>query len=394
MPYLGDEVAAPVCQGSASMPELQRCLGAAMTERLFTAAQCVASTGTELVHRDFLGTAVPPPPRQQIDHNTFFDLEDLTMPLATGVAAMWLVQQQRLDLQLTVQKALPAFAAPHFAQITVDMLLDHSSGLPATAALIEQGSAPQRWGQREHAAALQEALRNVPLERPPGTAAQPSSLGFLLLGWIIEAVVRQPLDRFLAKEIYGPWGLADALLFVPPTGKLAVKRRFVSTRSSPLRGRLCCGEVADDLAWAQGGVAGHAGLFGTATGIWRLCQALLHGYRGEQPTLLGAATLKRFWTRSRRFGTSRTLGWDTPTMLPSSAGKRLPRTAVGQVSPQGPSLWLDPQSQFVGVLLINQVPTVPAARLLKLRARIFELLTAQAAAGPPPGSEGGWDKYF
>jgi CubicO group peptidase (beta-lactamase class C family) len=389
-------VEAPACTSLAVLPEVQRALHAAEVQQLFTAVQSIGSVQGGIFHRQAAGTVRPPPPRQPIDQETFFDLHELTMPLATALAALFLVQAKRLDLNLPVATALPRFVEPHFSQITVDMLLDHSSGLPAQATLYSPDARLGRhsvWGSRGALEACQTSLRQVPLEAAPGTQACTSALGYQLLGWVLEKVVGQPLDKFLHKEIYGPLGLQGSLFFLQPQSKLAAPRRFVCSGTSAWRQKLLCGEVFDDNAWAQGGVAGHAGLFGTASGVWRLGQALLAAHGGE-PGLFHPGTLKRFWTRSRRFATQRTLGWDTPTGVDSEAGGRGSRSAVGEVSRFGPSLWLDFQLQTVSVLLFNQQAGVDAAAARRLRARIYGLMAAQAAVGAPAADDADWNDLF
>jgi CubicO group peptidase (beta-lactamase class C family) len=386
---------APACTTQRSVAEMDRATASGLVQRLFGAAQCVASVQGGIFHRGFCGLPQPPT-KVPMEHTAVFDLGQLTMPLATAVAAQVLVAHHRLDLNKTVAQLLPEFKAAPFDQITLTMLLDHSSGLPANADLGEAlreadrllAPAARAAGSRRSEPMLRLALRAVPLAHAPGTVAQVSNLGYLLLGWLLEKVVSEPLDVFVHKEIYRPLGLHEELFFVQPRQRTAAKRTFVAGHSvapegSQGPGSMVVGTVADAHAAALGGVAGHAGLFGTASAVWRLAQTLLQCHRGEA-TLFHTGTLKRFWTRSQRFLTTRTLGWDTPTVLNSSAGKRLSRTAVGHVSTQGPSLWIDTQSQTVGVLLFNALPSAPAAAAIKFRARLFELIASHAASGPPP----------
>jgi CubicO group peptidase (beta-lactamase class C family) len=312
------------------------------------------------------------------------------------------VAHHRLDVNKTVAQLLPDFKAAPYDQITLTMLLDHSSGLPAAADLGEAlreadrllPPAARAAGSRRSETMLRTALRAVPLSHAPGTVTQVSNLGYLLLGWLLEKVVSAPLDVFVQREIYGPLGIGEELFFVQPRRRTAAKRTFVAGHSvapdgAQGSGSTAIGTVADANSAALGGVAGHAGLFGTASAVWRLAQTLLLCHRGEA-TLFHTGTLKRFWTRSQRFVTTRTLGWDTPTVLNSSAGKRLSRTAVGHVSTQGPSLWIDTQSQTVGVLLFNGLPTAPQDATVKFRARLFELIASHAASGPPPEDDRAW----
>lgn len=153
-----------------------------------------------------------------------------------------------------------------------------------------------------------------------------------------------------------------------------------------MRGKLLLGEVHDPMAWHLGGVAGHAGLFGTAGAVWHLAQVLLDCYHGRL-NFFHSGALARFWTRSRRPpGTTRTLGWDTPAAFNSAAGSRLSRQAVGHLGFTGTSLWIDPMHEVVGVLLTNAAypsRVDKAEPLRRLRARVYDLIAADAALGPP-----------
>jgi CubicO group peptidase (beta-lactamase class C family) len=320
------------------------------------------------------------------------------------LAALFLVARHRLELGVSVASVLKDFAAPPFTQITLDMLLDHTSGLPADAPLYEALHGADRHlppsgrlvGSRQAAKSMRQALAAVPLAAEPGKTVLYSQLGFILLGWALEEVVGKPLDMFLEQEVYGPLGLAEELLFLPVGAPQHRKMPpVVATASCPWRGRVMHAEVFDSNAWALGGVAGNAGLFGSGQAVWRLAQCLLDCFRGEN-TFFHTGTVMRFWTRSRRAQTTHTLGWDTPTVLDSAAGKRLSRTAVGQVSNTGPILWIDPSYDTVGVFVNNGVgEATTKAQVHKVGARVFELIAANASLGPPPPDVGeAWQRLI
>ncbi len=329
-----------------ALPEVVRAIQRGIIDHICSAAQCVASVQGAVMHRQPQGTVTFEPPKLAVDNATLFDLGDLSMPLGAGLATLQLVAQHRLDITVPVARVLPEFGSGPHAQITIDMLLDHTSGLPADAPVVEALRKTDRLlhpdqqvlGRRTSAAQLRQLVAQTPLLAPPGTQTLVSRVGFMVLGWVLEGVTGKPLDVWLNQEIYQPLTLDDELLFLPPDAKRRLGKPPVCAANGtcPFRDRRLRGEVHDPMAWALGGVAGHAGLFGTASGVWRLAQRLLecsHAAHGFFHT----GTLNRFWTKSRRMQTTRTLVWDTPTMLQSSAGKRLSRTSVSATPrPRGP----------------------------------------------------------
>src|SRR5262249_36890051 len=154
---------------------------------------------------------------------------------------------------------------------------------------------------------------DVRLDSEPGTKMEPSDLGFMLLGWIIENIVQLPLDVFLQREVYRDLRLDRDLFYVrhdEPQAKVGPKRVFAASEQSEWREKLLQGEVQDNNAWAVGGVAGHAGLFGTVDGVWHLVHKIWETYAGKGRAFL-SGPVHRFWTRSKRLrGTTRALAWD------------------------------------------------------------------------------------
>ena len=370
-----------------AVPDLDRAVQTGTYGKLFSAAACVASVRGGILHRAAYGHLRAPPPPQLVDAATLFDLASLTKPLATALLAMLLWSRQRLDIEAPVSTFLKDFRHPPFDKITVAMLLDHSSGLPATAPVWEKLRRP---GTPSACAEIRARVAKVALVAQPGAKACYSDLGFLILGWILEVAGARPLDQLATETLFRPLGLQRELFFVrhqgPRPGGIQPRRRFAATEQCPSRAKLLQGEVHDPLAWHLGGVAGHAGLFGTAGAVWHLAEVLLECYHGRL-NFFHSGALARFWTRSRHpQGTLRTLGWDTPTASNSAAGSRLSRQSVGHLGFTGTSLWIDPMHEIVGVLLTNAVypnrddKDLP---LLRLRARVYDLIAAEAALGPP-----------
>ncbi len=287
--------------------------------------------------------------RRAMTTATVFDLASLTKPLATTLAVMLLHQRGRLDVAAGLGSVLPAFAGSDKAGVTVAQLLSHTSGLPDYRPYHAQ-LAPLPF--RERAPALRELLRREPLVHRPGDRVLYSDLDFMILGWVVEAVSGQRLDRFVAQEVYAPLGV-DGLFFIDlQAGRPELS--FAATEACPWCGRILEGEVHDENAHAIGGVAGHAGLFGTAAAVDAVIAELLQAYHGPAPgRLYQAAAVRRFLARVP--GTDKTLGFDMPTPPNPSCGRFFPASSVGHLGFTGTSFWVDIEQRIAVVLLTNRV---------------------------------------
>jgi CubicO group peptidase (beta-lactamase class C family) len=224
--------------------------------------------------------------------------------------------------------------------VTLRDLLAHTSGLP--------GGWVKLFLEHRGREAFERAICAMPLEYPPRSRSVYSDLDFMLLGFILDADA--PLATRLATML-GQMGIVQELQFTPPP---LWQRRIAPAGHDPWRGRLLVGEVQDENAHALDGVAGHAGLFGTAAAVGDYARHLLQVLDGRRGAF-GRDTLLAFITRDARVpGSSRGLGWDT--MLPtSSCGTRMSARAFGHTGFTGTSLWIDPERGVYVVLLTNRV---------------------------------------
>jgi len=275
-----------------------------------------------------------------IDLETPFDLASLTKVIATTSLLMKLVDDARLALYEPVAASFLEWRGADREATTVRDLLEHASGLAAR--LVD--APPESRREFEHDICV------MPLEYPLRTRSVYSDLGFILLGFLAADRGRGSLAELFTSF----WTDPNLTFELPP----AVKRRAAPTlplEEDPRRGRRLAGEVHDNYAAALGGVAGHAGLFGTAPAVGAFARALLNAARGApSSTPFNGARLAQFLTRSAVPGSSRALGWDT--MLPtSSCGIRMSPNAFGHVGFTGTSLWIDPGRDRYFVLLTNRV---------------------------------------
>jgi CubicO group peptidase (beta-lactamase class C family) len=324
----------------------RRTIASAIDSRVFPAATLEVGRSAAPIWQDALGTAGFDDPTP-VSLETPFDLASLTKPIATTTVVMQGVFDRRLRLDDRVSAYIPEWRGPDRAEATLRDLLEHASGLPAR--LID--ALPSSRREFEH------DISTMPLEYAPRSRSVYSDLGFILLGFIAADRAARPLDeQFDAVRIGLTGGVSrDVLRFALDPGQ---RRRAAPTwpmAEDVRRGRRLVGEVHDDYAWALGGVAGHAGLFGTASAVGAFARAVLRAARGEESVEgpLPPQLVREFVTRSSVPESSRALGWDT--MLPtSSCGTRMSSSAFGHLGFTGTSLWIDPGRDRYFVLLTNR----------------------------------------
>jgi CubicO group peptidase (beta-lactamase class C family) len=303
--------------------------------------------------------------------DTIYDLASLTKVLATTTAAMILTERGRLALDRPVAFYLPDFVEPYDTaadplwaargEVTVRHLLAHTSGLPAYERFFLRA--------REKSHVLEEA-QALPLDEAPGRKTVYSDVGFILLSAIIEQAAGQSLDAFCEKEIFAPLGMKDTR-FNPPQ---ELWNRIAPTeQDNEFRKRLIRGEVHDENAWVMGGVAGHAGLFGTAGDLAAFSRMLLAGGRVNAMQILKRETIAEFtraWPAAE--GPARGLGWDKPSE-PSSCGRHFSASSYGHLGFTGTSLWIDPEKDLFVILLTNRVhPTRTNEAIRQVRPAVHD----------------------
>jgi CubicO group peptidase (beta-lactamase class C family) len=284
---------------------------------------------------------------------TIYDLASLTKVIGLATAAMLAVEDGRLELDAPVQRYVPAFAGPGKDRVTIRMLLAHASGLPGWRPLFRET------GSR---ADLFSMTNGTPLDAAPGTAETYSDLGFIVLTQAIEAGYGERLDSLLARRLFQPLGMTS-VRFSPPPG---MRERIAPTGHEPWRGRVLRGEVHDENAARMDGVSGHAGLFGAADDLLTFAEWMLGQTDGR--------TILHEFTRRQHLvpGSSRALGWDTPSPG-SSAGRFLSPTSFGHTGFTGTSLWIDPEHHLAIALLSNRVhPTRDNPRWAPVRAGVAD----------------------
>ncbi len=301
-----------------------------------------------IIALDGVGRFTYEPDSPAVAAPTVYDLASVSKVVATTAMAMLLYDRGQLDLDSPVGEVLPGFIvgaeAPRLrAQVSLRHLLAHSSGLPAYARLFDQHSTP---------AALFAACLQMPLEVPPGTRAEYSDIGFILLGKALEVLARESLDSFCHREIFAPLGMTTTRYRPPPSWRALIPP---TVNDTAFRHRVIQGEVHDENCSVLGGVSGHAGLFSNALDVLNFAGCVLaSGNAPDGRPIFRQSTIEVFSSRqSPPADSSRALGWDTPSGE-SSSGHHFSRRSIGHLGYTGASLWIDLDRQLAIVLLTNR----------------------------------------
>jgi serine-type D-Ala-D-Ala carboxypeptidase len=316
----------------------------AVAARAFPGAAVAVAEGGRLLALRGFGRLTYDDGAAEVSADTVFDLASVTKVAATTAMAMLLYDAGQLDLELPVWKVLPEFAGedPRRREITIRLLLAHSSGLPAYERLF------QRARTRDE---LLRAALETPLVAAPGTRAEYSDIGFITLGAALERIAGETLERFCQANLFGPLGMARTGYCPPPRWKAGIPP---TVDDREFRGRIIQGEVHDENASVMGGIAGHAGVFAPAADLAAFAQALLDSRAGRPGALFRRPTVFLFTERQATHpGTSRALGWDTPSQ-PSQSGQYLCQNSFGHLGYTGTSLWIDPKRGVSITLLTNR----------------------------------------
>lgn len=325
----------------------------------------------------------------QLENNftTLFDFASLTK-LFTTTAFLSLVSAGKTSLDAPLVSVIPEFGAqsprpieggqdPHTkqrlptppervgetvdpSQVTFFHLLTHTSGLPPWRDIYNAaGDAPRPPGQTDPVsrsvrwARALEALCACPFVAQPGEAVRYSDIGLMLLGEAVSRLHGTPgeLDRAIQARVLDPLGL-KTVTFRPLDAGHSLNVIAPTEMDSTWRQRRVWGEVHDENACGVGGVAGHAGLFGTAADLAAFGQAwLTETIPGVDRALIRQAVSEQAVTEGERRG----IGWMLPSLQGSSAGDLMSRSAYGHTGFTGTSLWIDPSQALVVAALTNRV---------------------------------------
>ncbi|SFD87717.1 CubicO group peptidase, beta-lactamase class C family [Actinopolyspora alba] len=336
------EATARLADWSESTPEREKPMYAGAVSLLAHDGMVVSheAMGHELRYADGAGTELPPGQQERTAPDTIFDLASMTK-LFTAVAVLQQVEAGRVELTEPVARYLPEFGNHGKSGITVRQLLTHTSGLQSVVKLWEL---PKR--QR-----IPHVMNLEPVAEP-GSTYDYSDPNMIVLGELLERVTGRRLDSVVSRGITEPLGMTDTG-YLPPRSKL---HRIAATefQSDPPRG-MVRGRVHDENAWSLGGIAGHAGIFGTAEDLAVLGQAILNGgsYGGERILRERSVELLLTDYNTEFPEHSHGLGFELEQRW-YMAGLTGPRSA-GHTGYTGTSMVLDPRSRSMAILLTNRV---------------------------------------
>ena len=346
----------------ATLKTIEQLLEQARCEFVFSAYQLVAKSPQKSLSF-FGGVLSYSQPQSRVTCETHFDLASLTKPICTVsiLARLWDKGLWKKDENLGTLS--PDWRGSPYGDLLISDLLNHCSGLLNWYPFYSKG----RW---------KELLRKKPeifLPRPPRTIASYSDVGFLLLGDLIESLTQKNLKTVFEEEIVQPLKL-KRIQFGPLPNKEVAATEWRQEIKSYLTG-----VSFDENSASMGGIAPHAGLFGSAEDLKPFCEEWLRAYEGNSSWLTPTAA-QLFTKRAETLPhSSWALGWDTRSFEGSSAGSLFDLSSFGHLGFTGTSMWIDPKLKGYCILLTNRVhPSRLDERIRRLRPelhdKVFEYL--------------------
>lgn len=318
---------------------------------------CVVMVGHrgEVIYHKAFGHRQLVPEIKPMLLDTVFDLASLTKPIATSTAVMSLVESGKVKLEEPVATYIPEFAANGKQSITVRQLLTHTGGLIPDNHLRDYKDGPT---------VAFEKIHQLSTYVEPGSRFVYTDVGFIVLAELVAKITGQPIDEYSREKFFAPLGMTETGYL--PSNALRLRAAVTQERNGkPMRG-----EVHDPRAYALGGVAGHAGLFSTASDLAKFAEMLIGGgvYKGNR--VLEASTVDLMTNPVEVSAGLRTLGWDMKSTYSSNRGDTLSESAFGHGGFTGTALWIDPELQLFVIFLSNRVHPDGKGSVNKLAGRI------------------------
>ncbi|MGW4060312.1 serine hydrolase [Amycolatopsis sp. NPDC004747] len=337
------------------------------------------AVGGALRYADAKGTELPAGQQVPMKNDTIFDMASISK-LFTSIAVLQLVERGQFTIDTPVSRFFPEFATGDKAAITVKMLLTHTSGFDADPI-------PSLWAGYPDIPSRRQAVLDSPLKNKPGTTYLYSDINLLTLGFIVEKLTGQSLDKVVHNRITAPLGMADTG-YNPPAAKLA---RIAATefQANPPRG-MVRGSVHDENAWSLGGVAGHAGVFSTAGDMAALAQTILNGgsYRGHR--ILREETVRQLLTNYNQQFPDDAHGLGFELDQPWYMGALASPVTAGHTGYTGTTLVIDAESRSFAILLTNRVHPSRNWGSINTARQVWATSLARAMAVRPVAGTDAW----
>jgi uncharacterized protein YbbC (DUF1343 family) len=353
---------------ASRLARIDEAVGRAIGAKRIPGAVVLVGRSGKVVFARAYGKRAIEPAEEGMTRDTIFDMASLTKPVATATSVLILVEGGKVRLDDPIRKHLPELDANGKGGITVEQLLRHRSGLVADNPIEDYKDGPDRaW---ERIAALDPVAK-------AGDRFVYSDVNYIILGKLVERVSGRPLDEFATEHIVKPLGMTDSGFRPSKTDRIAPTEKA--------DGAILRGVVHDPRARALGGVAGHAGLFGTADDLAVFAQMILDGGRGPD----GARVLSPLAVRAMidpgdtPRGQRRGLGWDIATAFSAPRGSLFGPESFGHTGFTGTSLWIDPETRTFVILLTNRVhPDGKAPNPNPLRAEVATIVASAIVDTP------------
>ena len=346
----------------------------AVTQGLIGGGVALVGTSRGITYTASRGRAGFSPDSPPLTERTLFDVASLTKVIATAPAVMKLLEEGRISLLDPLTRWFPEFEGTGREDITVLNLLTHTSGLNDVAI-----SSDNPLATAIHKAALQKS------GRLPGGPFHYADINYILLSELVHRVSWMSLDRYCMENIFGPLGMGDTM-FLPPR-ELAGSIAPTLNTSNELQ----TGVVQDENARFLGGVAGHAGLFSSASDLSRFAMMILNNGHSYGRRILRERTLEQM-TAPYFFSSGRVvrgLGWDIHSPYSSPRGSYFSSMSFGHTGYSGTSIWIDPQRDLFVILLTVRYNYRDTRHINRLRSDISTIAASvfSTRENPPEGAE-------
>ena len=363
-----------VGMSSGHLSYIDRIIREALELKEFPGAVVLVARNGKTVYRKAFGESQWVPVVEPMTEDMIFDLASLTKPVATATSIMILVERGRLRLWDLVRDYVPEFV-PYLHEKGVPgegarlwHLLTHTSGLPAYT---DPRAVEKACGNPVATEDLVQVIARLPKEAPAGQRFTYSCLNYITLAYILQKVTGRTIADFAAENIFRPLGMSHTF-FNPPE---ALRNKCVPTEfvdGAPLRG-----VVHDPLARLQGGVSGNAGLFSTADDLAVFAQMMLDGGAFGKVRVLGPLAVKRMteiFPKTAPAG--RGFGWDLTSDYGTVRGDLFGYSSYGHSGYTGTSIWIDPETQTVVILLTNSVHPDDKGDIIAMRSKVANVVAA------------------
>lgn len=376
--------------------EVSNLLNGAVEDQVFPGAVLLIGKNGQILFNQAVGQRTLSPKASgdtSMSLSTVFDIAEVTRVVVTSTLLMLFTENNRIRLDDKISRYLQGFGIFGKGEMSVAHLLAHTSGLPQSVDFFEElnklnsGSRAGILASRAAKDFVYREIGQTKTKFTPGLKRLTSDVGFIVLGQLIETLTGLKLDHAAQRFIFQPLGISSSsfvdLALIRRRGILPIEELIAPTEDCSWRGRILCGEVHDENAWAMGGISGHAGLFASASDLHKFASALIQSY--SRGGYLKQNTVRTFFSANAPEGTFPederwALGWDNPSKENGMIDSRLSAQAVGMNGFSGCSLWLEPEKGIDIILLSNRIhPNRNNKKIQNFRIQLLDAILEAVA---------------